>query len=115
MLITLVCATSAARTGGVLPSRWRTCDWIAALVTSCSMVCTSVGVTCCGVLDSAPGPVELCTSTWAVAAYCFGWVSDIARLTDAPSSASPGTHHLRRRTSRVYERSVGPAPGSVIM
>jgi hypothetical protein len=115
MLITLVCATSAACTVGVLPSCLRTCAWTAALVTSCSMVCTSVGVTCCGAVESAPGPVGLCTSTWAVEAYCRGWVSEMARLAATPRSASPVTHHFRRRTSRMYERSVGPAPGSGVM
>ena len=54
MAMTLVCATSAAVTDGALPSLRRTALVTGALVTSCSMVCTSVGVTgCCGGAERA--------------------------------------------------------------
>ena len=43
--ITFVCPTSAAETGGALPSLLLTVCWTWALVTSWSSVCTSVLVT----------------------------------------------------------------------
>ena len=38
-----------------------------------------------------------CTSSWAVAEYCFASVSDRARLTANPSRTNTATHHFRRR------------------
>ena len=70
--ITLVWPTSAAETGGALPSFFltRLCTW--ALVTSCSSVCTSVGVTEYWLEPSARlmPPVDW-TSSCALAEYCF--------------------------------------------
>src|ERR1700744_6748290 len=73
--IRLVWPTSAADTGGTLPSVFRTDCWTCALVTSCSSVCTSVGVTGAWLpeLRARLLPTDW-TSSWAVAEYCFASV-----------------------------------------
>jgi hypothetical protein len=101
MAITLVWATSAAVTDGELPI-WRcTAFVIGALVTSCSMVCTSVDVTGCCVDPIALAWLDACTRTWAEAEYCLDSVNENARLIPNPISARPMTHHFRLRMSRA--------------
>ena len=70
--ITLVWATSEAEIAGALPSWRRTICMTGSLVASCRSVCTSVVVTCCGVVPrEMPCPGD-CTSSCAVAEYCLG-------------------------------------------
>src|SRR5579872_3745112 len=99
MDMTLVCAISDAAIDGALPSSCRTVLVTVALLTNCSMVCTSVGVTGCSAAPSALAWLEGCTRTWAEDAYCLGSVNEIARLTANPNSANAMTHHFRLRTS----------------
>src|ERR1700722_12500606 len=116
MAITLVWPTSEADTAGAPFSLARTACWTGALVTSCSSVCTSVWVTGSGCV--APAPLALtdgCTSSCAVAEYCFCAVSENARLAARPSVAARTTHHLRWRRICRYARNDGSVPKSVII
>ena len=112
--ITLVWATSDAEIGGALPSWRRTSCTTGALVASCRSVCTSVVVTCCGVVPREMPWPEDCTRSCAVDEYCFASVSDRARLAASPSTARAITHHFRRRRTTRYECRVAPLPGSAI-
>ena len=96
--ITLVWATSEVEIPGALPSSARTAFTTGALVASCRSVCTSVVVTGWFVLPRLTLWPEDCTSSWAVAEYCFASLSDRARLAASPSRVNPITHHFRRRS-----------------
>ena len=69
MAITFVWAISAAETDGLLPSRRLTACSTCALVSSCTSVCTSVGVTGFGAWPGVVLTPEGCTRIWAVATY----------------------------------------------
>ena len=93
--MTLDRPTSAALTLGTLPSFRATAALTGALVTSCSSVSTSVGVTGCGL------PLVVIPAYWtrscAEAEYTLGWDSEYPSEATKPSTVTAITHHFRRR------------------
>ena len=97
-LISLVCPTSAAEMFGVNPSFLVTCPLSGAFVTSCSSVSTSVGEIVCWVPEMGTEPLAGCTSSSAVAEYCFFCTAMKATATATLSTVTAKSQGNRRPT-----------------